>query len=93
MWDKNLVTNDPLKLCPRRSLLLAKSDAVREVEMYEREIYAFWKKGMLLHPGALGDQPAREVAFFREFDRMSELTQLKYTELKAAEDAPPGSEQ
>lgn len=65
---------------------------MREIETYRTEIYPFFKQGFLLHAGSIGDQPARELAYFREFDWMTERVQTKYDELNAPSDSPGGAE-
>ena len=83
MWTENLITNAPLERCPLRTILLADPDKSREVNTYRLEVYPLWQKNHLLHPGSAGEQPARELAFMREFDAVNEKVQAKYEEIIA----------
>lgn len=90
MWTENLVNDEPLALCPQRQLLLASREVLREVSVYETEIYPLYKKGFLLHAGSIGDQPARELALFREFDQVTERARVKVEQVMR--DNPEGGE-
>lgn len=81
MWTENLITDEPLAICPRRLLLKAPRETVREITTCETEVYPLYRKGFLLHPGSVGDQPARELAMFREFDRVADLSAAKLRQI------------
>ncbi len=90
MYRENLVTGIALARCPRRDLLLAKSSVTSGIESARLELYPLWLKGMLLLPGSVGEQPARDLAFMREFDSVRELTQAKADQIRTADGGADG---
>lgn len=84
LYRENLVTGGQLARCPRRDLLEADPSVNAEIESMRLEVYPLWSKGMLLMPGTVGEQPARDLAFMREFDAVKGLTQLKADEIRAS---------
>lgn len=79
LWDKNLVTGEPLGRCPRRLLLEEDgSRELREVAHYRDEIFPLWQRNLLYFPGSVGEQPARYIAFMREFDHAKLAAQAAY---------------
>lgn len=83
MWTENLIDEKPLSICPRMTLLKANKDVMREVDTYRTEVFPLWKKGLLLHPGSVGEQPARELAMLREFDLTQDRVQAKWDKIHA----------
>lgn len=85
MYRENMITGTVLARCPRRDLILASPSVMSGIESARLELYPLWRKGMLLVPGSVGEQPARDLAFMREFDSVREMTQAKADAIRAAD--------
>lgn len=85
-WKENLISGEPLQLCPLRSLQLANPNVMDELESFRLEVYPGWQNGMLLRTGGLEDQPSRYLAFMREMDDVADRVELKYREILAEDE-------
>lgn len=90
MWDTNLITDEPLTLCPVRTMQLAAQrtpELVAEIDRYVGSYYPAYRDGHLLVAGGLADQPARYVELVQMTQSFERIVQAKFDAATAAEDA------
>jgi hypothetical protein len=85
-WEKNLITDELLTLCPRRLMLLAPPGVVDEMLRYVNSYYPAYQDGHLLVAGGLADQPARYVSLVQLTRRYDAQVQEKFDELTREEE-------
>jgi hypothetical protein len=81
IWDSNLITDEPLTLCPVRALQFAPKELQREILRW-KEDYRVFKQGQLLVPGGISAQPARWLEAMLLLQSMESKQELKYLKLK-----------
>lgn len=90
-FRKNLLTGEPLALCPIRSLQLAERRdprLMREVETVRTELFPPYRDhGLLPLAGGVLDQPARTMDMLRLFGAYDKLADVRYTALRQPGDA------
>jgi hypothetical protein len=78
LWTKNLITDEPLTLCPVRTMLLAPDAQLAEVNRYVDSYFPAYQDGHLLVAGGLADQPARYVELIQVTRRLDRQVQQKF---------------
>jgi hypothetical protein len=76
LWDRNMLTDAPIQLCPIRAVQLAPEDLRAEVMRMQFELYPLFEKGYLLVKGGIADQPARYISYMQEIGEL--VAQIKY---------------
>lgn len=85
MWDKNLVTGEPLHRCPIRDFILAKPEEREEVERYKMVYFPNYQKGHLLVDGGVSEQPARYIEVMTYLESLKERMEARYREIRNAQ--------
>jgi hypothetical protein len=86
LWTRNLLTDEPLALCPVRTLQLAReasSRHVAEVDRYVDRYYPAYEDQHLLVAGGIADQPARYVELIQLVRAIDRETEAKYHKITA----------
>lgn len=85
MWDENLVTGEPLAICPIRLLLDA--DAVTRGEAYELlySHHPLFTHGHLWTAGAISEQPAWWLEAMMYLDTLHRQQKVAYARALADE--------
>lgn len=87
LWDSNLITDEPLTLCPVRALQLAPPEQQREILRWKDQ-YRLFKRGQMLVDGGISAQPARWLEAMLFLESLEQQQETKYLQLKRAEDSP-----
>lgn len=93
-WTENLVTGEPLTLCPVRLIQIAEQRTpalASECRTYWSRYYPLYKEhGRLLADGGMADQPARFWAFVDEIERLERLSEETYRKHRPSEQQTTG---
>jgi hypothetical protein len=85
LWTENLLTDEPLALCPLRTLQLADDTdpaRAREAARYMDQYYPAYRDHHLLVAGGIADQPARYLELIRLVGAIDREMEAKYLEVK-----------
>jgi hypothetical protein len=88
LWTENLLTDQPLALCPLRTLQLADETdpaRTREVARYMDHYYPAFRDGHLLVGGGIAEQPARYLELIQLVRRVNDEMEAKYLKLRPKE--------
>jgi hypothetical protein len=94
-WRENLLTGEPLKECPLRTLLRARDDTPALAEELDRHLdtyYPLYRDGHLLEAGGVGDQPARYLDYMIAIRSTEEGVQMKLDEMREKERETAGGQ-
>lgn len=85
LYTRNLLTDEPFALCPLRQLQLDPDPAgVRELVFHRETLHPLYRQGRLLTSGGVADQPARYMAWMREFDDLDARSEVKRLDVEGA---------
>ena len=77
LWDRNMLTDEPILLCPIRALQIAPQELQAEVIRMRMELFPLFEKGLLLVKGGVADQPARYVEYMRTIEDLNGQVKAK----------------
>jgi hypothetical protein len=85
IWFENLVTEEPIEICPLRAIQLAAPSLREELWRMEQQWFPLYEKSNMLVAGGIEDQPARWLDWMQAIERMNNLSELRYLELTSPE--------
>lgn len=81
LWERNLITREPLARCPLRTIQLAPPGVAAELQRYADRYVPAYEDGHLLVSGGWGEQPARYAELVQMTVQFKRQSQERYDEL------------
>ena len=85
-WDLNLLTDLPIARCPLRLLQLARPELRLEILRWKNEYFPLFRKGKLLVPGGIAEQPARWLSAMLFLESLEKRQESKFVEIRRKEE-------